>query len=377
LPVPLSPCLALARGHLFLAATPQALAAALDAAGDGPARHSSWIERVASADLGSLDDLQSLLYLDAPRFARGGYGATNALGAMLANGVRSPSDPAREAGWVWPPYRELLAGARPTVSLARIRGDDLVTLTGADRAATLQLAAFSGLGRELLSGLLMVSTLAAVVTPALTARLYAGSEVDEHVATAQGDLYQLFGAIESYVEERDGLYPQSLEDLLEPAADGVPWYDEIPRDPWGNDYIYVVDEEGAHVLSYGSDGVPGGEGDARDLTSDEVLEVWGELDGEHEHDEGQWEDEAGREGEFEGEGGDAEPEDEGDLLQDFAELSQSVTTVQGDVNLAAGGDPKAARRVRRTMRAVKAMALEVRREARVLAAAAADEGDGR
>ena len=42
----------------------------------------------------------------------------------------------------------------------------------------------------------------------------------------------------------------------------------IPKDPWGNDYIYRVLENGDfEILSYGEDGNAGGDGYAADLSN--------------------------------------------------------------------------------------------------------------
>ena len=46
----------------------------------------------------------------------------------------------------------------------------------------------------------------------------------------------------------------------------------VPQDPWGNDFIYL--SPGVHgeydIISYGSDGVPGGEGKDMDINSWEI-----------------------------------------------------------------------------------------------------------
>jgi len=44
----------------------------------------------------------------------------------------------------------------------------------------------------------------------------------------------------------------------------------LPRDPWKNDYVYLVpgsDGEPYEILSYGADGEPGGEGEQADISS--------------------------------------------------------------------------------------------------------------
>jgi general secretion pathway protein G len=43
-----------------------------------------------------------------------------------------------------------------------------------------------------------------------------------------------------------------------------------PKDPWGREYVYVVPGPGGlpyEIVSYGSDGQPGGKGDAADISS--------------------------------------------------------------------------------------------------------------
>ena len=47
---------------------------------------------------------------------------------------------------------------------------------------------------------------------------------------------------------------------------------QIPKDPWGNDYVYL--SPGVHddfdITSYGGDGVAGGEGVNKDINSWEI-----------------------------------------------------------------------------------------------------------
>ncbi len=47
----------------------------------------------------------------------------------------------------------------------------------------------------------------------------------------------------------------------------------LPQDPWKNDYIYIVpgrNNEPYEIISYGSDGEPGGTGDAADISSSDL-----------------------------------------------------------------------------------------------------------
>ena len=70
-----------------------------------------------------------------------------------------------------------------------------------------------------------------------------------------------------------GNYPKELSALVE--SSGSNWNGpylkkrKLPKDPWGNDYVYRFPGEHGDfdIVSYGADGQPGGEGDNRDITS--------------------------------------------------------------------------------------------------------------
>jgi general secretion pathway protein G len=75
-----------------------------------------------------------------------------------------------------------------------------------------------------------------------------------------------------------GRYPSTQEGLagLNQRPFGLDRWDgpylkkAVPADPWGRPYYYRSPGEGGRpydLFSYGADGAPGGEGDARDVTS--------------------------------------------------------------------------------------------------------------
>jgi general secretion pathway protein G len=43
--------------------------------------------------------------------------------------------------------------------------------------------------------------------------------------------------------------------------------DKVPKDAWGNDFVYLLEGGKPVIMSYGDDGTPGGEGVAADLSS--------------------------------------------------------------------------------------------------------------
>ncbi len=72
-----------------------------------------------------------------------------------------------------------------------------------------------------------------------------------------------------------GRIPRDMEELIRNPGDKTwdgPYLNknEIPKDPWGNEYIYQVTADhvsGYKIMSYGSDGAPGGEKQAEDITN--------------------------------------------------------------------------------------------------------------
>lgn len=57
-----------------------------------------------------------------------------------------------------------------------------------------------------------------------------------------------------------GELPADLQALI----DGGNWHDKDRKDPWGNDWVLVVEGNEVTAWSYGKDGAPGGEGENED-----------------------------------------------------------------------------------------------------------------
>ena len=108
---------------------------------------------------------------------------------------------------------------------------------------------------------------------------------EARVSAAKLQIKQLQTAVQLYKTEqgRTPTQAQGLESLVsKPVTDPLPqqyhadgYLDSrnLPKDPWNNDYIYLVPGRAGEVfeiISYGSDGEPGGEGDAADLSSSEL-----------------------------------------------------------------------------------------------------------
>jgi general secretion pathway protein G len=126
---------------------------------------------------------------------------------------------------------------------------------------------------ELLVVLVIIGLLAGLVGPRLFARLDASK-----VQAADAQVKMLRSAVRTLQLDL-GRLPTEAEglDLLSTAPtnarDAAVWRgpyleDKLPLDPWGNRYQYAVpgvDSQPFALWSFGSDGKPGGSGDAADI----------------------------------------------------------------------------------------------------------------
>lgn len=119
---------------------------------------------------------------------------------------------------------------------------------------------------EVLIVMIIIGLLASLVAP----RLF--TKVDKaRINTAKAQIQLLCAAIDTYRLDM-GKFPRSLEELRRstgPNWDGPYLPKEIPLDPWNNSYLYKYPGEHSDydIISYGSDGKPGGEGNDKDIVS--------------------------------------------------------------------------------------------------------------
>ena len=104
------------------------------------------------------------------------------------------------------------------------------------------------------------------------------SNVDKAKITAARDQIQNFSAALGLYKLDNGNFPtteQGLVALRVKPGDAAQWAGpyvkfDIPKDPWGHDYVYKF--PGDHgdepdIVSYGADGQPGGDGTNADIVS--------------------------------------------------------------------------------------------------------------
>jgi general secretion pathway protein G len=132
---------------------------------------------------------------------------------------------------------------------------------------------------ELMVVIVILGILAGLIVPRIMGR------TDEaKIVKAEIDIAAVETALKLYRLD-NGFYPTTEQGLLalveKPESGVIPrnWAaggyldkGKVPKDPWGNEYLYL--SPGVHdeydITSYGGDGVPGGEGKNRDINSWEI-----------------------------------------------------------------------------------------------------------
>ena len=129
---------------------------------------------------------------------------------------------------------------------------------------------------EIMVVIVILALLAALVGPKIL-----GRTDDAKIQTTKTQIRSLESALKLYKLD-NGVYPtteQGLNALVAKPTVGVAPKNykeggyleskQVPKDGWGNDYIYVSPGENGDydLYSYGADGVKGGEGKNADITS--------------------------------------------------------------------------------------------------------------
>ncbi|AKJ00907.1 general secretion pathway protein G [Archangium gephyra] len=91
--------------------------------------------------------------------------------------------------------------------------------------------------------------------------------------TARLDIANLHNALKLYYAKK-GKFPDTSTGLR--ALVETQTLEQMPRDPWGNEYVYLSEGGKPVITSYGADSSPGGEGadadvSSRDLQKDAVA----------------------------------------------------------------------------------------------------------
>lgn len=129
---------------------------------------------------------------------------------------------------------------------------------------------------EIMVVIIILGILAMYVAPKLMGRPEEAKQV-----RAKMDIAAMETALKLYKLD-SGVYPGTEQGLLalvqRPESGVIPkkWRQggylekgKVPKDPWSNDYIYLSPglKGDFDIISYGADGVPGGENENKDITN--------------------------------------------------------------------------------------------------------------
>lgn len=127
---------------------------------------------------------------------------------------------------------------------------------------------------EIMVVVIIIGILAAVVVPEVMDK-----PGQARIARAKQDIQALESALNMYKLDNFN-YPtsdQGLEALVtKPSASPEPknwkqYLKRLPKDPWQNPYQYIsTDGKSIEIVSLGSDGAVGGEGEAADIKNTEI-----------------------------------------------------------------------------------------------------------
>lgn len=125
---------------------------------------------------------------------------------------------------------------------------------------------------EMLIVMAIIALLTALVAPAIINK-WEGSQVK----AASVQIKMIESALDSYRLDM-GKYPKELESLIKNTTNKATWdgpylKDDIPKDPWNNPYHYQNPgkyRKDYDLISFGADGVEGGEGDNADIINGKI-----------------------------------------------------------------------------------------------------------
>jgi len=125
---------------------------------------------------------------------------------------------------------------------------------------------------EMMVVIVIIGLLATLVVPNVISKI-----ATAFAGKAKADIIAIETALKDYAIQNGGKYPDSLEVLVTPDANGHTFLEgkKLPKDPWHNEYQYDPPSPGhpePRVYSYGKDGQPGGEGDDADISNETIRD---------------------------------------------------------------------------------------------------------
>jgi general secretion pathway protein G len=120
-------------------------------------------------------------------------------------------------------------------------------------------------GMTLLEIMVVITIIGVVMGTVVVAVL---PRLDEaKIETTKNSIVGVQSALKLYYA-RHGKYPDTSAGFQVLVTEK--FLDQLPKDAWGYDFVYTADGANYKIISYGSDGQPGGDGPAADISSDQL-----------------------------------------------------------------------------------------------------------
>lgn len=211
LPIPVEPTLMIGERFAAVGLWPAGATVALDQA-HGRGDHGLLANQRIAGDIAAPGPRTLIEFYDGPAVMDRGYTVASMLLTSLANSVRSPEDIARGASRPIPSYRELADGARASVSVTWIDGEDLRTRSVMDPSMTVMLTQVAPLVANM-QAVVVLPMIVGIMLPALDR---AKSNANALMDTTQ--LKQLHTAAVVYATDNNDRFPDSFDSLLEDGS---------------------------------------------------------------------------------------------------------------------------------------------------------------
>jgi general secretion pathway protein G len=122
--------------------------------------------------------------------------------------------------------------------------------------------------RKVQKGMTLVEVIVVIAIIAIITSLVAIAVVPQlgsaQVDAAKIEINNIMNALDLYYLKHKS-YPNAAGGLQALVAEE--FLKKPPKDPWKNDYVYILEGGKPVVISYGADGAPGGEGKNADISS--------------------------------------------------------------------------------------------------------------
>ncbi|RNC81646.1 MAG: hypothetical protein ED559_07615 [Phycisphaera sp.] len=251
IPLPFEPSWSIAGDSLVLAASPVGIVAALEQINtDGASIADSPVFKAAMAGITPEDGVSTVTFSNTEWFAGQGYSTANFMASALANAVRSPSDPTRDAGMLMPGYHEFTSGIKPMGAVEYWEGDDYVAMMRMEGSVLVEVAEFS----TQMGGIRGLAAIAALQAGAALPALQSARESAQQVKAAS-QVRSLVMAAVTYSIDHDGNGPDSYDVLIENGYIGWemlsspagPAYDDL------GDIVLRLDLDDGQLSEYNAD----------------------------------------------------------------------------------------------------------------------------